>query len=143
MLNLLLRLIFKIQGNKALTQNFSTGFKFSKPEPKHFGPRIVSAETARQFPIGFGKGLLLSDIVAEGTVKYKYILAVHDFAGAPSMFVASESNTSALLGGDGSHSLSIFTPDGYENLGSSNDWGNVDRFQAEAVKLVNSRQGLS
>ena len=68
---------------------------------------------------------------------------MHVFAGAPAMFVASESNTAGLLGGSGSHSLSIFAPEGYENLGSSDSWANMDLFQDVAVQLVNSRLGLS
>ena len=142
MLSILMRLLFHIWTKPSLTQVKSGGFQFPPRPPKKFGPRIVSAVTQRTFSVGLGQGSLLTDVVAEGTVQYKYVLAVHDFAGEPSMFIASESNTAALLGGSGSHSLSIFTPEGYENLGSSDAWGKMELFEEEAIKLVNGRTGV-
>ena len=99
-------------------------------------PRILVAKTVRTFPLPFGHALLLTDIKADGPVQYSHIMAVQNFEGVPCMFVASENNTAANLGHSGSHCLSVFTTEGYENLGASDDYADLERFQAEAVRIV-------
>ena len=138
MIGLLIRLIIL-----AIESSASPRQPVSPPVPRMIGPRILSAVTLRQFPLSFGQALLLTNIVADGPVQYSYILAVQDFDGSPSMFVASESNTASTLGKSGSHCLSVFTPEGYENLGGSDAWGDLELFQAEAVKLIKGYLGLT
>jgi hypothetical protein len=99
-------------------------------------PRIQMAKTARTFTLPLGHALLLTDIKADGPVQYSHIMAVQTFEGVPCMFVAAENNTAASLGHSGSHCLSVFTIEGYENLGASDDYADLERFQAEAVRLV-------
>jgi hypothetical protein len=115
---------------------------YSVPAPKMPMPRILGAKTVRTFPLTFGHALLLSDIKADGPVQYSHIMAVQNFEGVPCMFVASENNTAASRGYSDSHCLSVFTTEGYENLGASNDYADLERFQTEAVRIVKGYLGL-
>jgi hypothetical protein len=92
----------------------------------------------RQFPLGFGQCYLLSNIVVDGTKCFQYILAVHDYAGDPSMLIAAESDLAENSG----LNLAIYTPGGYQNLGPSESLGDISLFEDVAVEVARSRMGL-
>jgi hypothetical protein len=59
----------------------------------------------------------------------------------PLLIVSSEINRLSKTHGGGSHYLGIFDGEGHCNLGSSDDWGNVELFFAEAVKIATLKYG--
>jgi hypothetical protein len=114
--------------------------------PMSYTPVILSSETRREFAIGDYRAALLDNIQSVGGVEYAYILAVRDRSGEPRLFVASEINAmSGLMAevtGGGSHVLGVFPGEGHENLGSSDDWADIDRFTERAVAIAKDRLGI-
>jgi hypothetical protein len=126
----------------ALRASESSSRRLPAPPGNEFGPQIISATTQRQFPLGYGKCFLLSNVVVEGTIYYHYVLAVHDVTGAPCLFITAESGINPSLGGSEGLSLGVYRPGGYENLGPSDSLKDMDLFQDVAVEVARTRLGL-
>lgn len=71
---------------------------------------------------------------------YRYFLAVYDDrTKKPCFYIASESNDTEFSPDDGHFFLVLVTDNMRSNLGSSKDWGNRDKFEIEALKIVEER----
>jgi hypothetical protein len=85
----------------------------------------------------------MGDIERLGRVRYLYIMRfVNDGENEPGLYVASEVDRFAFLGG-GSHVLGVFDAAGHHNHTASNDWANLDRFAAEALTFGARYLGVS
>jgi hypothetical protein len=80
-------------------------------------------------------------IQSAGGIQYAYLVGVFDNATKqPVYFVSSEVNSMAELGG-GSHFLCVFNGDTHANCGSSDDWGDAEKFFARAMSMVEEKFG--
>ena len=104
--------------------------------PCHLGyrPQIVQAELIRRYRGSPYEAALLGKIVSAGRVKYLYVLEVakSDF---PCLYVASEINAFGPAG-KGPYFLGVFSEKGHGNYGLSDDWGDLDLFEAKALEIV-------
>ena len=72
--------------------------------------------------------------VQNGPVHYEYVLAGIDRRIKKiTFFITSERNTGAV---GGSHILCMFINDHHVNFGVSDDWADLDNFEAAALKLI-------
>jgi hypothetical protein len=104
-----------------------------------FAPLVKSAHVKRKFQAGNRMVVLFDDIVAEGSVKYRFIMAVLDENLRPCFLVTSEVNPLAKRFGGGSHYLGIFDGDSHGNRGSSDDWADEARFMTEALRIIQDK----
>ena len=105
-----------------------------------YRPRIVQAEFLRRYHASSYDATLFGDIVSVGHVKYLYVLEVAK-AKFPCLYVASEIN---VLGtpGKGPYFLGVFTGERHDNYGLSDEWGDIDLFEARALEIVRQRLGV-
>ena len=84
-------------------------------------------------------------------IEYLYLMPVFRVADQElCLCVASEKNRlhGKSFAGDGtmdvgeSHFLGVFPGDGHLNLGSSNDWADLDRFTAKALEVARQHLGV-
>ncbi len=108
-------------------------------------PQMLYAEKEKDFDIGGGyKAILFHKIESADDNEYEYILAVHSFETEHiGLFVTSIVNEKGSESAGDSHILGIFPGSGYENLGASNDWGDINKFRNEAVKVTVERLGIT
>lgn len=99
-----------------------------------YRPNIALAEPLRFYRGGPLEATMYGDIVSAGRIQYLYVLEVTR-SGAPCLHVASEVyvlGTAEM----GPYALGLFTGDMHANLGLSDDWRNLDLFEAKALELV-------
>jgi hypothetical protein len=101
-----------------------------------FGPRISSARTVREHKLGQSRGVLLTDVQATG-VQYTHILMVYGADGAPLLAVTSEVNAMAAAGSGGSHFLCLFSGGRHLNMGASDEWADLEKFEVRALAIAN------
>jgi len=105
-------------------------------------PMILGGTPVKRIRLASGKhtALLLDDIESKGAVKFRFILAVFDDETRnPCLFVTSEVNGAVEELGGGSHFLCLFSGDAHLNLGSSDDWADIRKFEEAAVKIATER----
>ena len=105
-------------------------------EPCHldYRPLFVHAKLIWRYRGGSYEAALFGEIVSAGRMQYLYVLEVakSDF---PCLSVASE--ISALdPAGKGPYFLGVFSGKGHDNYGTSDDWGDIDLFEARALEIV-------
>jgi hypothetical protein len=126
-----------------------------------YAPRVESARTRKRYDLGEYEATLLDQVRSAGSVEYEFIMPVfRKGEDQPFLLVAAEKNDPAgadeLLkelgidaadlapasdAAEGSHFLCLFDGEGHANLGSSNDWGDADKFEAEALRIVAEKLG--
>ncbi len=104
-------------------------------QKKHW-PRIVFARPLRRYQFGSHHALLLDEIQADGLVQYLYVLEVYDPTRRRCFAVASEKNSFPKPGAPPSYFLGVFHGDVHENLGLSEEWGDLETFTERALKIV-------
>ena len=104
-----------------------------------YRPQMVRAEPIRHYHAGPYEAVLFGEIEAAGRVQYIFVLEVAK-ADYPCLYVASEINS---LGspGKGPYFLGVFSGEGHGNLGLSDDWGDIDLFEAKGLELVRQYLG--
>ena len=107
-----------------------------------YSPVIGSARKVREYRIGKYTAELLTDIESTGFIEYTHILSVYGDDGNPVYFMASEVNSMAQVSGSGSHFLGVFDESGHGNLGSSDNWADIEKFTTQAVKIVKEHFGV-
>jgi len=100
-----------------------------------YGPPMNGVRKVRSYKLGTYRADLLTDIQSNGSVDYEHVFAVFRESGRPAYFVTSELNPSSAKE-DGSHRLGIFDPDGHRNLNASDNWADLETFEAEAIKMT-------
>lgn len=105
-------------------------------------PTITTAIPKRRYQFGPYQAVLLGDIESPDPVRYRYILAlVRTGEAKPSVFVNCEKNPRAQAQ-EGSHRLRILSEAGNEDLGSSDDYADVDVFASAALSVAARVLGL-
>jgi hypothetical protein len=94
--------------------------------------------------------VLLTDCVSPTPVRYAHVMVVHRGATflttPPSFAVSSEVNKTAAPDSGRSHFLCVFPGQGgpqHENLGGSDDWADLGKFEERALALIAQRLGLA
>jgi|1185.fasta_scaffold627588_2 hypothetical protein len=123
-----------------------------------YAPVIQSATAKKRYKCGPYEAVLLDQIVAEGSIGYEFIIVVFkEGATDPFLFVTSERNDPDAgaelfremeiepemdpVDKGKSHFLCLFDEQGHFNLGDSDDWGDVEKFEAVALKILADRLG--
>jgi len=122
-------------------------------------PGILSAREVRCHDFGDFRATLFDEIVSSDIVEYTYMVILYNNAsGEPVLYFTAEKNTAPFaelfqsLGiepqtdadgneGTGSHFFCVFDEDGHSNYGASNDWGDVGKFEQEALKAIGEGLG--
>lgn len=105
-------------------------------------PRITTAIPKQRYQLGEYQAVVLGDIESPDAVRYQYILAlVRAGESRPGFYVSCEKNPRSLAA-EGSHRLRVISAAFNEEIGSSNDWSDVDAFAAQAMALAIRVLGL-
>ena len=106
------------------------------------GPSISTAIPLRRFQLGDFQAVVLGEIESPDPVRYRYILALLRAGQTkPEFFVTCEQNPRAQRTA-GSHRLRVISSAFDEDMGSSDDWADLDRFAEKAVALAAHVLGL-
>jgi hypothetical protein len=111
--------------------------------------RIVKAYRFLVSPSDSYCAVLLTDCESESSTRYAHVLVVSHGVGVfghKCFAVASEVNKMSTPGSGRSHFLCVFPGSGgplHENLGSSDEWANLEKFEPRAIAIVAERFGLS
>jgi hypothetical protein len=115
-----------------------------------YAPSLEGAVEVKRVAIGDGhEGVLRRhpspEKQTDGGVKYLYTLAVHPKGqDAAVLYVASEVNkmydpTAPPEERSGSHFLGVFPGQGHINMGASDEWADVEKFEARATAVAKER----
>ncbi len=109
------------------------------------GPPISDAKPLKYYDMGSHVGVLFGELACAGFIEYLYVLAVSPINDENSLlYVTAEKNRmqEAIPGTGGSHFLCTFEGGMHCNFGSSDDWADVDKFEARALQLAGERLGF-
>ncbi len=104
-----------------------------------YTPRIRNGRKVKRIDLSTGRhsAILLDNIESLGMVEYLFVLVVFENKiKEPCLYVTSEVNERSLVSGNGSHFLGIFKKDGHSNLGASDDWADINKFERAALQLA-------
>jgi hypothetical protein len=105
-------------------------------------PKIQTAIPQRRYQLGPYQAVVLGDIESGDGVRYRYILAlVREGEAKPSLYVTAEKNPRARVH-EGSHRMRIILDTLTDELGSSDQWAELDAFANEALRLAAQVLGL-
>ena len=99
-----------------------------------YRPAVKQAKPIKHYRGAEYMATMFSEIVSAGRVQYLYILEVTK-SGVPCFYVASEINIFSPPG-KGPYFLGVFSGNGHGNYGLSDDWGDLDLFEAKALEIV-------
>ena len=111
--------------------------------------RVVRAYRFQSPQTGPHCCVLLTDCASPSPVRYAHVVIVHrgpTFASPPCFAIASEVNKNASSGSGRSHFLGVFPGQGglmHENLGGSDDWAEIEKFEQRALAIIFERFGLA
>jgi hypothetical protein len=120
-------------------------------ESRHWPAVKDTGTLTRGFRFGQYSAAVFTDVVAAGTTEYLYLMPVLRVVDQKlCMVVSSEKNRmyGKSFSGDGtpdmgeSHFLCVYPGDEHWNLGSSNDWADLDRFTAKALEVAREHLGV-
>jgi len=105
-------------------------------------PRITTAIPKQRYQMGDYQAVVLGDIESPDPARYHYILAlVRSGESKPGFFVTCEKNPRSRAA-EGSHRLRIVSEVFEEEMGSSDNWSDVDAFATQALALAAKVLGL-
>jgi hypothetical protein len=109
-----------------------------------YGPPISDAKPLRYYDMGSHVGVLFGELACGGSVEYLYVLAVSPINDENNLFyvTAEKSGMQDVIPGGGSHFLCCFEGGTHSNFGSSDEWADVERFEARALELAAERLGF-
>jgi len=106
-----------------------------------YAPAIIDAKEVERFKLGPYDARLLTDIKAQGFVRYLYVLVIIK-DGEPCYFVSSEVNEMAAELGGGSHFLCSFEGDRHSNYGCDDKWADLATFKEKAVEMAKDQLNI-
>ncbi|MBI3610876.1 MAG: DUF4062 domain-containing protein [Nitrospirae bacterium] len=123
-----------------------------------YAPAFQSARTKRRYKFGLYGAAFLDQIVAEGPIRYEFIIVVfEENATTPFLFVTSERSDPEAdaelfrklgiepdmvpMGQGECYFLCMFDEQGHHNIGKSNDWSDAEKFEVAALKILTERLG--
>jgi len=105
-------------------------------------PRISTAIPKQRYRLGEYQAVVLGDIESPDPARYQFILAlVREGENKPGFYVTCEKNPRSRSA-EGSHRLRVISEAFCEEMGSSNEWIDVDAFAAQALALATQVLGL-
>jgi hypothetical protein len=105
-------------------------------------PHIKTAIPQRRYRLGDYQAVVLGEIESDDPVRYRYILAlVREDESKPSLYVTAEKNPRARAHA-GSHRLRVISTALTEELGSGDQWADLDTFATEGLRLAAQLLGL-
>lgn len=120
MLNTFLRFIKKIRAKDHMDNEPIT-------HQRKYWPPIGTARALRRYQFDDYRALLMDNIQASGRVQYLYVLEVYAPTGGRCFAVASEKDSFPTPGEPPSYFLGVFHGYRHDNLGLSEDWGDLDK----------------
>lgn len=112
---------------------------------QQYWPAVEGGTPVKWFRFGDYRAVVVADLKSLGRVEYLYVMPIFK-VGTDGMClcVASEKNRmyDRNLQGDGtiepgeSHFLGLFPGHGHLNLGSSNDWADLEKFTVKALEVA-------
>lgn len=114
--------------------------------PKYW-PRVGKRRVLSKHKLGDYFAVLYGDLESLGHVQYAYVLFVIDENDIV-LCVASEREDEEVFRdnaalGQPSYVLGVFPGTGHQNMGRSDDWGDVDKFRERALEVARERLGVS
>ena len=116
-----------------------------------YWPVVRGGEPGQRFRFGNYIATLLTDLESPGKIDYLYVMCVFE---APDdelcLCIASEKNARYEPGTAGddagdrgeSHFLGLFPGQGHVNMGSSNDWADLEKFTVRALEAARQHLGV-
>lgn len=105
-------------------------------------PRITTAIPKQRYQLGDYQAVVLGEIESPDPARYHYILAlVPAGESKPGFYVTCEKNPRSRAA-EGSHRLRVISAAFSEEMGSSDEWADVDAFAAQALALATRVLGL-
>ena len=117
-----------------------------------YWPLIEGGRVVQQFEFADYRAVLLTEPISRGRFDYLYVLLVFKLSTSKlCLCVASERlndyGRKALpdipLPLGESYTLGVYPGKGHRNLGSSNDWSDIEKFTTRAFKIVRSELRVS
>jgi hypothetical protein len=106
-------------------------------------PPITEAHAAKRFEQRGYRAVLLTNIVAAGTLKYEYVLLVSaPDSDTPVLAVSSERSRLPKKLRSGSHVLGVFPGDGHINMGASDQWADLAAFERHSLEVASHHLNL-
>ena len=100
-------------------------------------PEMLYGERLSEHKLGKYTGILWHRIESGCSIRYEYIMAVHDSeTDLACMFVTSEINEGSTKSSDGSHYLGVFHNNEYERIEPSSDWADAEKFRNRALQIT-------
>lgn len=114
----------------------------SAVDHKYF-PVVKDARLVKRYDAGTHEIILLTDLKCAGIIRCSHLLiAFNKGDQEPCYVIASEVNNLGSSS-DGSHFLGCYPGSGHINLGCSDDWGDLSRFEKKARELMSKKLGIS
>jgi hypothetical protein len=107
-----------------------------------YAPIILLTTECQSYDFGQHIGVLHTDVIARGKIRYRYIFELRlKESKSALLYVTSEQNAmygvfGSDLTSDGSHFLCMFRGRLHYNLGDSNDWADIEKFEARAIAII-------
>ena len=107
-----------------------------------YAPTILLTTPYQYYDFGQHIGVLHTDVIARGKIRYRYIFELRlKETKSALLYVTSEQN--AMYGVFGSeltsnrrHFLCMFRGGLHYNFGDSNDWADIEKFEARAITII-------
>ncbi|WP_395731428.1 hypothetical protein [Prosthecobacter sp.] len=112
--------------------------------PRNYFPVVSDAQLVRSYDGGPYKLELLTRVECRGIIQCDHMLVVfRKSENKLSYVVAAEANNLRTPDNNsGSHFLGCYPGSGHVNLGCSDDWGDLSRFEKEACRIVGDELGI-
>jgi hypothetical protein len=107
-----------------------------------YAPTILLTTQYQSYDFAQHIGVLHTDIIAREKIRYRYIFELRlKETKSALLYVTSEQNAmygvfGSDLTSDGSHFLCMFRGGLHYNFGDSNDWADIDKFEARAIAII-------
>lgn len=96
-------------------------------------PGFKTAIPKRRYKLGEFSIVVLGEVESGNDIDYKYILAVVQGQDPePGLYITAEKAAAAK----GDYAMRVIMRDGAEVIGTSPDWGRLDPFVEEALRIV-------
>ena len=96
-------------------------------------PGFKTAIPRRRYKLGDFSIVVLGEIDSSDSIDYQYILAVvQDEEAEPGLYITAEK----VVVPAGEYSMRVVMKDGAEVISSSTEWGSLDPFTDEALRIV-------
>jgi hypothetical protein len=107
-----------------------------------YAPLVAGGRTVREYQMGDYQAKLMTELepLLPGLgIRYTHLLYIYRAVDDPIYIVAAETSAFAP---DQTH-RGIFTPEGRQNLGTTESWADLETFAAEADSLARQSLGIA